>query len=127
MRSRAASSSTAIAAPACGSACGKTEQVIEAREVIVCGGAIGSPHLLMLSGIGAAPSSQRSGVEPRHELAGVGKHLEDHLLAFRRARTKPARATALTPARHRVGRCSSTCTKRSGDLARRTGRGAARS
>jgi choline dehydrogenase-like flavoprotein len=60
---------------------GGSDQVVEAREVIVCGGAIGSPHLLLLSGIGPADELRAAGVEPRHELAGVGKHLEDHLLA----------------------------------------------
>lgn len=68
---------------------GKTEQTIEAKEVIVCGGAIGSPQLLMLSGIGAGAELQAAGVDPRHELAGVGKHLEDHLLVYPVWRTKP--------------------------------------
>ena len=68
---------------------GKTEQVIEAKEIVLCGGAIGSPHLLMLSGIGVAAELQAAGVEPRHELAGVGKHLEDHLLAYPQWKTKP--------------------------------------
>jgi choline dehydrogenase len=61
---------------------GGSEQVIEAREVIVAAGAIGSPHLLMLSGIGAGAELRAAKVEPRHELPTVGKHLEDHLLAF---------------------------------------------
>ena len=55
------------------------ERTIEARETILCGGAIGSPHLLLLSGIGAGAELRAAGVEARHELAGVGKHLEDHL------------------------------------------------
>jgi len=57
-----------------------SEETISAREVILAGGAIGSPHLLMLSGIGARGELRAVGVEPRHELPGVGKHLEDHLL-----------------------------------------------
>ncbi|MFN0249797.1 MAG: GMC family oxidoreductase [Kofleriaceae bacterium] len=57
------------------------ERTIEAsREVILCAGAIGSPHLLMLAGIGAGDELRAAGVTPAHELAGVGKHLEDHLL-----------------------------------------------
>lgn len=57
------------------------ERVIEAsREVILCAGAVGSPHLLMLSGIGAGDELRAASVAPVHELAGVGKHLEDHLL-----------------------------------------------
>jgi choline dehydrogenase len=60
---------------------GGSEHTVEAREVILAGGAIGSPHLLMLSGIGAGDELRAAGVEPRHELPNVGKHLEDHLLA----------------------------------------------
>src|SRR6185312_1421006 len=75
---------------------GKTEQVIEAKEIILCGGAIGSPHLLMLSGIGASGELQAAGVEPRHELPGVGKHLEDHLLAYPQWRTKRGASKALS-------------------------------
>lgn len=57
-----------------------SEQTIEAKEVILASGAIGSPHLLMLSGIGAGDELRAAGVAPVHELPGVGKHLEDHLL-----------------------------------------------
>jgi choline dehydrogenase len=57
------------------------EQTIEGREIILAGGAIGSPHLLLLSGIGPADELRAAGVEPRHDLPLVGKHLEDHLLA----------------------------------------------
>jgi len=73
-----------------------SDQVIVAREVILCGGAIGSPHLLMLSGIGDGAELRAVGVEPRHELAGVGKHLEDHLLVYPTFRTKRGATTALT-------------------------------
>jgi choline dehydrogenase len=48
------------------------------REVIVCAGAIGSPKLLLLSGIGPADALRRVGVEVTHELAGVGMNLQDH-------------------------------------------------
>ncbi len=47
-------------------------------EVILCAGAIGSPQILMLSGIGAAEELREAGVEPRHELPGVGRNLQDH-------------------------------------------------
>jgi choline dehydrogenase-like flavoprotein len=56
------------------------EEVFEGREIILSGGAIGSPHLLLLSGIGPADELRDAGVTPKHELAGVGKHLEDHLM-----------------------------------------------
>ncbi|HEY5946559.1 MAG TPA: GMC family oxidoreductase N-terminal domain-containing protein [Kofleriaceae bacterium] len=56
-----------------------SEQVIEGREIIVAGGSIGSPQLLLLSGIGPAAELREVGIDGKHELAGVGKHLEDHL------------------------------------------------
>jgi len=56
------------------------EQTIHGSEVIVCGGAVGSPHLLLLSGIGPAGELREVGVTSTHDLPGVGKHLEDHLL-----------------------------------------------
>ena len=72
------------------------DEVIEAREVILAGGAIGSPHLLLLSGIGPADELRAVGVEPRHELPGVGKHLEDHLLAVVVHDTTPAATRTLS-------------------------------
>jgi choline dehydrogenase len=48
------------------------------REVIVAGGAIGSPKLLQLSGIGDPADLRAAGVEVLHPLAGVGKNLHDH-------------------------------------------------
>ena len=49
------------------------------REVIVSSGAINSPRLLMLSGIGAAAELQAAGIKPVLDLPGVGKNLQDHL------------------------------------------------
>ncbi|MBM3561265.1 MAG: choline dehydrogenase [Alphaproteobacteria bacterium] len=48
------------------------------REVILCGGAINSPQLLQLSGIGPAEVLQPAGVAVLHELKGVGSNLHDH-------------------------------------------------
>ena len=48
-------------------------------EVILAGGAIHSPQLLMLSGIGPARELRRHGIAPLHELPGVGQNLQDHL------------------------------------------------
>ena len=49
------------------------------REVIVASGAIGSPRLLLLSGIGPADHLKSVGIEPVHDLSGVGENLQDHL------------------------------------------------
>jgi len=49
------------------------------REVIVCGGAINSPQLLMLSGIGAASQLRRFDIDVVVDLPGVGDNLQDHL------------------------------------------------
>ncbi|MEC5161133.1 MULTISPECIES: GMC family oxidoreductase [unclassified Janthinobacterium] len=49
------------------------------REVILCGGAINSPQLLMLSGIGPRQELLRHGIAPLHALPGVGQNLQDHL------------------------------------------------
>lgn len=57
----------------------KTQTVQARREVILCGGAIQSPHLLLLSGIGAADELASAGIPLRHHLPGVGKNLQDHL------------------------------------------------
>lgn len=51
-------------------------------EVIVSAGAIGSPHLLLLSGIGPADDLNRLGIRVNADLPGVGRNLHDHLLTF---------------------------------------------
>jgi choline dehydrogenase len=48
-------------------------------EVIVSSGAIGSPQILQLSGIGPAALLKEHGIQVRHELAGVGENLQDHV------------------------------------------------
>ena len=60
---------------------GRTERV-HAGEVILCGGAINSPQLLQLSGVGAADELKAAGVAVVHDLPGVGKNLQDHLEVY---------------------------------------------
>ena len=48
------------------------------REVILCGGAINSPHLLQISGVGPAEHLQSIGAPVVHDLRGVGANLQDH-------------------------------------------------
>jgi choline dehydrogenase-like flavoprotein len=51
------------------------------REVVLCGGAINSPQLLMLSGIGARDHLTEHGIDIVHDSPGVGQNLLDHLVA----------------------------------------------
>jgi choline dehydrogenase-like flavoprotein len=67
---------------------GKTRAVRADREVIVSAGAINSPRLLMLSGIGAADELSGVGIKPVHDLPGVGKNLHDHICTNVHVQTK---------------------------------------
>jgi choline dehydrogenase-like flavoprotein len=58
---------------------GERRQLKAAREVLVCGGALMSPQLLMLSGIGPAAQLRQHGIAVVHDLAGVGRNLHDHV------------------------------------------------
>lgn len=59
------------------------------REVLLCGGAINSPQLLMLSGIGAATELQSQGIAVQHHLPGVGANLQDHCIVPMTWKCKP--------------------------------------
>jgi choline dehydrogenase len=59
---------------------GRSEKrVSAAKEILLCGGAINSPQLLMLSGIGDADALRALGIKAKLHLPGVGKNLQDHL------------------------------------------------
>jgi choline dehydrogenase-like flavoprotein len=58
---------------------GRSERAHAASEVILSGGAINSPQLLLLSGIGPADELKAAGIAPLHDLPGVGRNLQDHL------------------------------------------------
>jgi 4-pyridoxate dehydrogenase len=69
------------------------KQVVHAeREVILAGGVINSPQLLMLSGIGDPVALRVQGIAPRVSLPGVGRNLQDHIavaVTFRRKEPGP--------------------------------------
>jgi choline dehydrogenase len=61
---------------------GGKQQQASGGEIILCGGAINSPQLLQLSGIGSPAVLEQAGVQMRHELPGVGENLQDHLEVY---------------------------------------------
>jgi choline dehydrogenase len=58
---------------------GKTQSVFASKEVILSGGALNSPQLLMLSGIGRTQDLSKHNIKTQHDLQGVGMNLQDHL------------------------------------------------
>jgi choline dehydrogenase len=60
---------------------GVTMRIGARREVVLSGGSVNSPVLLLSSGIGPAGELKAQGVEVRHDLPGVGKNLQDHYQA----------------------------------------------
>ena len=60
---------------------------VEGEEVILSGGTIGSPHLLLLSGVGPADHLRGHGIPVVHDLPGVGQNLRDHPVAVGRGGT----------------------------------------
>ena len=59
---------------------GKLNTVNANKEVILSAGSIGSPHILQVSGIGDSEKLKKNGINVIHELKGVGKNLQDHLM-----------------------------------------------
>ena len=76
------------------------EQTRAAREVIVCAGALESPKLLLLSGIGPAEQLRGLGIDVAVDLPGVGENLHDHSLVplvYSTGRPVPPTVPGLTP------------------------------
>lgn len=59
---------------------GRIKRIRARRQVIVSGGSINSPVLLLASGIGPAAELKAMGIDVQHDLPGVGKDLQDHLM-----------------------------------------------
>ena len=60
---------------------GASQDIKARREIILSAGTIGSPQILMLSGVGATDELKQQGITVVHNLPGVGKNLQDHLQA----------------------------------------------
>ncbi len=58
---------------------GGASKLTATREVIICSGSIGSPNLLLQSGIGPSGHLRQIGIDTRHHLPGVGSNLQDHV------------------------------------------------
>ena len=58
---------------------GRSARVGASREIVLSAGAIGSPQILQLSGVGPGALLREHGIEVLHDLAGVGENLQDHL------------------------------------------------
>ncbi|SFC07157.1 choline dehydrogenase [Marinospirillum celere] len=67
---------------------GQVHQVTANKEVLLCAGSIGSPHLLQLSGIGKPEVLKKAGIPVLHALPGVGENLQDHLEFYFQFRCK---------------------------------------
>ena len=61
---------------------GRRRHSVRAGEVILCGGAINSPQLLQLSGVGNAAELRALGIDVVADVPGVGEHLQDHLEVY---------------------------------------------
>ncbi len=69
---------------------GSEQQVRAHKEVILSGGAINSPQLLMLSGVGPGEHLQKLGIRVVADVAGVGENLQDHPSVYTYSTTKPS-------------------------------------
>jgi choline dehydrogenase len=66
------------------------------REVVLASGVVGSPHLLLLSGIGPADSLSKHGIPVVHDLPGVGSNLQDHVMTVVQHRVTDAGAQRMS-------------------------------
>jgi choline dehydrogenase len=83
---------------------GRLKRAVAEREVILAAGAINSPQLLQLSGIGDPDALRKLGIEVTHPLQGVGRNLQDHLeFYFQYECLEPITLLKAMQPRHMVG------------------------
>jgi choline dehydrogenase len=83
------------------------QRITASGEVILSAGTVNSPQLLMLCGIGGAEQLRTAGVEPHHDLVGVGANLRDHLACGVIVHCpKPTPSSRPTPRSNWSGSCS---------------------
>jgi choline dehydrogenase len=70
---------------------GKDREVLATREIVLAAGAVQSPQLLELSGVGQPDRLRGLGIDVRHELPGVGENLQDHYVSRATFRIRGAR------------------------------------
>jgi choline dehydrogenase len=87
-----------------------------AAEVLLCAGAINSPQLLMLSGVGPADELNKLGIEVKLDLPGVGRNLQDHLASHTRCVTKVTQSFFSRPDAERLAAMQEWETRRTGPL-----------
>jgi choline dehydrogenase-like flavoprotein len=76
---------------------GRVQSINARREVLLCGGAINSPQLLMLSGVGPVEHLREHGITPVTDLRGVGQNLQDHLDVIVQGASKSRAGYAIAP------------------------------
>ena len=97
---------------------GQMISVHAAREVILCGGSINSPQMLMLSGIGPADELSAHGIKVRSHLPGVGQNLQDHVdLMMQWHCTKPVTLARLANPLAKLAAGAEWLLKRTGPVA----------
>jgi len=85
---------------------GRLCHVYADQEVLLCGGAFNSPHILQLSGIGDQRHLKQSGINARLDLPGVGRNLQDHVAIPVQFRLKEACSKLKYLRRHRQMLCA---------------------
>ena len=78
------------------------------REVVLCGGAVNSPQLLLLSGVGPQEQLAQFGIPATHHLPGVGQSLQDHYSAPIKLKC-PLPITVNDVMQSNSGSCRSAC------------------